>query len=174
VTVNSLAQLAALPSVSDAFANGSYKKSVQVADGETVSYGVNASDVGTDLMQALAGLAQFDAGPTGNLSATTNLTGDQSTFLSSQIASTEAVANNLSTGLAQNGFVYNRLTDAQTQQTSMDTLYKTFISNIQDTNMADAATQLSLNQTQLQAALGVTSQLNQLSLLNYLPASSGG
>jgi flagellin-like hook-associated protein FlgL len=52
----------------------------------------------------------------------------------------------------------------------MGTLYKGFVSSLQDTNMAQAATQLSLNQTQLQAALAVTSQLGQLSLLNYLPA----
>ena len=36
-------------------------------------------------------------------------------------------------------------------------------------DMAKAATQLSLNQTQLQAALQVTAGLHQLSLLNYLP-----
>ena len=40
--------------------------------------------------------------------------------------------------------------------------------------MAAAATQLSLNQTQLQAALQVTSTLNQLSLLNYTSPSSTG
>jgi flagellin-like hook-associated protein FlgL len=38
--------------------------------------------------------------------------------------------------------------------------------------MAQAATQLSLDQTQLQAALQVTASLNHLSLLNYLPAST--
>ena len=63
---------------------------------------------------------------------------------------------------------YNRLQDAATQQTAMNTQYSGFISNIQDTNMAQAATQLSLNQTALQAALQVTSSLNQLSLLNYM------
>ena len=62
-----------------------------------------------------------------------------------------------------------------TQQTSMSTLYKGFVSNIQDTDMATAATQLSLNQTALQAALQVTSTLNHLTLLNYLgPVSAGG
>ena len=81
---------------------------------------------------------------------------------------------NLNAATAANGYVSNRLNDAQTQQTSMNTLYKGFVSNIQDTNMADAATQLSLNQTQLQAALQVTAGLNQLSLLNYLPVSAGG
>jgi flagellin-like hook-associated protein FlgL len=37
--------------------------------------------------------------------------------------------------------------------------------------MAKAATELSMNQTQLQAALAVTSTLNRISLLNYLPVS---
>jgi flagellin-like hook-associated protein FlgL len=38
--------------------------------------------------------------------------------------------------------------------------------------MATAATQLSLNQVQLQAALQVTAGLHSLSLLNYMPAPS--
>jgi flagellar hook-associated protein 3 FlgL len=171
VTVGSLSALGSLGSVSSAFANGDLKKSVQVGDGQTVSYGITASDIGTGLMQQLQSLAQFDAGATGNLNAANSLTSAQSTYLTNAIASATTVTDNLNAATASNGYVSNRITDAQTQQTSMDTLYKSFISNIQDTNMADAATQLSLNQTQLQAALQVTSGLNQLSLLNYLPVS---
>ena len=173
VTVSSLSALAALPSVSGAFANGSDKKSVQVADGQTVTYGVTASDVGTQLMQALKDIAAFDAGGTGNFSGSTNLTQAQNTFLSGEITSLGTVSSGLNTATAQNGYVYNQLQNATSQQSSMDTLYSGFVSNIQDTNMATAATQLSLNQTALQAALQVTASLNKLSLLNYLPVSSG-
>ena len=67
----------------------------------------------------------------------------------------------------------NQLKNAASQQSSMSTLYSGFVSNIQDTDMATAATQLSLNQTALQAALQVTASLNKLSLLNYLPVSGG-
>ena len=84
------------------------------------------------------------------------------------------MATNINSAMATNGYVYNRLQDAGTQQTAMNTQYKGFISNIQDTNMAQAATQLSLDQTALQAALQVTATLNKLSLLNYLPVSSSG
>ena len=143
---------------------------MQVADGQSVTYGVTASDVGTGLMQALQSLAQFDAGSSGNLDNATSLSGAQTTFLTGAIAGANTVSSDLNTATASNGYVANQLSDAQTQQSSMNTLYKGFISNIQDTNMADAATQLSLNQTQLQAALQVTAGLNQLSLLNYLPA----
>ncbi len=171
VTVSSLADLVALPATSGAFANGDLKKSVQVADGISVSYGVTASDVGTGLMQQLKDIAAFDAGGTGNFSATTNLTQAQTNYLTGAIATATTVDSDLNGVVSANGFVANRLTDAQTQQTSMNTLYKGFASDIQDTNMADAATQLSLNQTQLQAALQVTASLNKLSLLNYLPVT---
>src|SRR5882757_8229670 len=69
VTVGSLAALQALPAVSGAFANGDLKKSVQVADGVTVSYGLTASDVATGLMQALKDIADFDATGAGNFNA---------------------------------------------------------------------------------------------------------
>lgn len=174
VTVSSLSALAALPSVSGAFQNGTFKTAVQVADGQTVTYGVTASDIGTGLMQELQSLAQFDAGANGNLDNASSLSGAQNTFLTGAISTANTVADDLNGATAANGYVANQLSDAQSQQTSMNTLYKGFATNIQDTNMAQAATQLSLNQTQLQAALQVTAGLHQLSLLNYLPASSTG
>jgi flagellar hook-associated protein 3 FlgL len=174
VTVNSLAALQALPSVGAAFDDGTLTKSVQVADGVSVSYGITASSIGTGLMQALQDIAQFDAGASGNFNAATSLTAAQSTFLTNAISQTTTVGTNLNAATAANGYVSNRLTDAQAQQADMTTLFSKFISNIQDTNMADATTQLSLNQVQLQAALQVTAGLNKLSLLNYLPVSSTG
>jgi flagellar hook-associated protein 3 FlgL len=172
LTVNSLSQLAALPSVSGAFDNGDLKKTVQVADGVNVAYGVTASDIGTGLMQALKDVASFDAGPSGNFNSATTLSQAQSDFLTGAIGTATSLSIDLNAATAANGYVSNQLTNAQTQQTSMDTLYKGFVSNIQDTNMADASTQLSLNQVQLQAALQVTAGLHQLSLLNYMSAST--
>ena len=171
VSVSSLAGLLPLASASQAFANGDLKKSVQVADGVTVSYGMTASDIATGLMQALKDIADFDAGGTGNFNAATSLSATQSTFLSNTIAQVTTASTNLNATTASNGYVSNRLTDAQSQQDSLNTVYKKFTSDIQDTNMAEAATRLSLNQTQLQAALQVTAGLHQLSLLNYLPIS---
>jgi flagellar hook-associated protein 3 FlgL len=174
VSATSLSALQAMPAVANTFTNGSLTKSVQVADGVTVNYGVTASDVATGLMQALKDVADFDAGPSGNFSTATSLTSAQNTFLTNAIAQVTNVATDLNSTVAANGYISNRLSDAQGQQASTTTLYKGFVSNIQDTNMAQAATQLSLNQTQLQAALQVTAGLHQLSLLNYLPISGSG
>jgi flagellar hook-associated protein 3 FlgL len=173
ITVSALSGLTAIPAVANAFANGNLQKSVQVADGVTVSYGLNASDIATGLMQTLKDIADFDASGPGNFNAATSLTAAQNTFLTNTIGQATTVFTNLNATSAANGYVSNQLTDAQSQQTSMNTLYKQFTSDIQDTNMAQAATQLSLNQTQLQAALQVTAGLHQLSLLNYLPTNGG-
>jgi flagellar hook-associated protein 3 FlgL len=80
MTATSLSQLATLPSVSNAFDNGNFQTSVQVADGQSVTYGITASDIGTGLMQELQSLAQFDQGPTGNLNSATSLSSAQNSF----------------------------------------------------------------------------------------------
>jgi flagellar hook-associated protein 3 FlgL len=172
VSISSLSALVALPSVSGVFTNGDNTKSVQVADGQTVSYGLTASDIATGLMQSLKDIATFDAGSSGNFATSTSLSQAQNTFLNAQIASVGTVSAGLNNVTAKNGNIYNQLQNATAQQSSMNTLYSGFVSNIQDTNLATAATQLSLNQTALQAALQVTSTLNQLTLLNYLPAAT--
>lgn len=169
--VTSLSQLASLPSVSDAFSNGSQKKSVMVADGQSVQIGVLASDVGTQLMQTLKDIATFSASANGNFGTT--LTGAQSTFLTGELPVATQASTGLNVATAANGYVNNQLTDASDQQQALSTLYTGFVSNIENVDMGTAITQLNQNQTALQAALQVTAQLGQLSLLNYLPTSSG-
>jgi flagellar hook-associated protein 3 FlgL len=169
VTISTMAQLVALPSVSGAFANGTQKQSVQVGSGQTVQIGVLAADVGTKLLQTLKEIGTFDAGPTGNFAGSTTLTSAQNDFLTSELPKAVATDTELNTATAANGYVYNSLKDAVTNQTTLSNLYQGFVSSIQNVDPATAITQLNANQTALQAALHVTSQLGQISLLNYLP-----
>jgi flagellar hook-associated protein 3 FlgL len=99
----------------------------------------------------------------------TGLTQAQATFLTSELPTSIAANQALNTATASNGFVFNQLQDAVTQQQSLSTLYKGFVSDIQDVDMGKAITNLNQNQVALQAALQVTAQLNKVSLLNYLP-----
>jgi flagellar hook-associated protein 3 FlgL len=173
VTATTLADLQALPSASAAFANGTVASSVRISDGQTVQVGVLASDAGTQLLQSLKDVADFNAGPNGNFG--TSLTTAQSTFLSGAVSSATNAASAINSVAASNGAVYQQLQDASSTQTSMSTLYQGFVSDIQNVDMGTAITNLNQNQVALQAALQVTSQLNQISLLNYLsPASSSG
>ncbi|HEY0106996.1 MAG TPA: flagellin [Rhizomicrobium sp.] len=170
LNVTSLSQLAALPSAADAFSNGSMKKSVMVGDGQSVQVGVLASDIGTGLMQTLKDIAGFDAGSSGNFAATPSLTTAQNSFLTDEIQTSATAATGVNNAAAANGFVYNQLQDASDHQSSLSTLYKGFVSNIEDVDMPTAISQLNQNQVALQAAMQVTARLNQVSLLNYLPS----
>jgi flagellar hook-associated protein 3 FlgL len=165
--VTSLSQLAGLANTSDAFSNGTQKKSVMVADGQSEQIGVLASDIGTQVVQVLKDLATFNAGPNGNFSAT--LTNAQSAFLGAEIPAAKTASAGVNSATAANGYTYNRLNDAIDQQTALSTLYMGFVSNIEDVDMPTAISQLNMNQTALQAAMQVTAQLGQISLLNYLP-----
>jgi len=166
LTASTLGQLANLPSLSAAFANGSKAQSVRVSDGETVQVGMLASDIATNLVQTFQNLASFNNGPNGNLGA--GLSQAQSNFLSGAVQSAQAAAESINNSAAQNGDVYNQLQDAQNQQQSLSTLYQGFVSNLKDVDMSTAISNLNQNQTALQAALQVTAQIGKLSLLNYL------
>ncbi len=163
----SLSDLASLANVSDAFSNGTQKKSVMVADGQSVQIGVLASDIGTQLMQTLKDIGSFAAGPNGNFG--TQLTSAQSDFLSGEMPVAQDATHGLNASTAANGYTNNQLTDAADQQQALSTLYGGFVSNIENVDMPTAISQLNQNQTALQAALQVTAQLGQISLLNYLP-----
>ena len=68
-------------------------KSVQVADGQTVTYGVTASSIGTGLMQEIQNIANFDAGGTGNFSGSTSLSQAQNNFLTGEISARNTVGH---------------------------------------------------------------------------------
>lgn len=163
-TATSMADLASAP-VASYFANGTIKKTVQVGDGQTEQIGVLASDIGTDLMNALKSLYQLDQSSSLSGPLTTTQVGSLS---SSVLPGATTATNTLNGATAANGAVYDNLKATVTSQTSMKNLYTGFVSDIQDADMATALTNLSNNQTALQAVLTVTSRLNNLSLLNFM------
>lgn len=172
LTANSLSDLTSLSSASDGFANGSIARSVTVADGQTVKVGVLASDAGQQLMQVLKDVADFNAGSNGNIGS--NLTQAQANFLSGKIGSAASASQAINNVAAGNGDTYNQLQDASTRQQSLSTLYKGFVSDLEDVDMGEAVSRLNQNQVALQAALQVTARLSQISLLNYLSPTSNG
>ena len=158
--------------VSSFFQNGTQKTSVLVGDGQSVQIGVLASDIGTQLMTALQNLQNADS-PSGSLDG--SLTSTQTANLTNNVLPSATTAyTGLNNATAANGETYARLQDDVTTQQSLSTLYKGFVSDIEDADMTQAATKLSLNQTALQAALEVSAKLGQLSLLNYLPTTTTG
>lgn len=168
VTVSSLSDLTSLSNVSQAFQNGTKTSSVMVADGQSVQVGVLASDVGSQMMQALKDIADY---VNTNGSLTSDMTSAQSNFLSGEIQSATDAGTQVNAVASTNGSNYQALQNAMSTQTSMSTTYKGFVSDLENVDMATAITNLNQNQVALQAAMEVTSQIGQISLLNYLPAS---
>jgi flagellar hook-associated protein 3 FlgL len=167
VTVTSLSDLAALPSVASAFANGTVKTSVRIGSNQTVQVGMLASDLGTQLFTLFQQVAQFDAGANGPFpSGATNAA--QQSFLESTLPSAANAASDVNSQTAANGIRYQSVQNSMTQLQATSNVYKTFVSNIEDVDMPTALAKLSQNQIALQASYQVTSQINKLSLLNYL------
>jgi flagellar hook-associated protein 3 FlgL len=166
VTATSLNDLISMTSSSDAFQNGTVANSVMIGDGQSVKVGMLASDIGSGLLKTLKDIADFNAGPNGNFS--TGLTDAQSTFLSGEIQTATTAASQVNNAAAANGNVYGQLKDASAKQKAMSNLFQGFVANIEQVDMPTAITQLNQSQVALQAALQVTAQLNQVSLLNYL------
>lgn len=164
----SLSSSSALTDSTDAdyvFQNGSTIKSVKVSDSQTIDYGVLASDIGSDIMSTLKEIGDY-INTNGDFSST--ITTDQSTFLSDEITSARDAYQSINYIEANNGNAYNQIEDAADTQTTMIDLYSGFLSDIQDVDMSEAATNLSNAQTALQAVVMVTSSLNDVSLLDYL------
>jgi flagellar hook-associated protein 3 FlgL len=170
-TATKLSDLASPATVSSFFQNNQTKKSVQVGDGQTETIGVLASDIGTNLMTALQSLYNLAVVPTGTDAYSGKLTSTQATDLSNQVLPTATTAaTSLNSVTALNGDTYSSLKASITNQETMNKLYTGFVSDIEDVDMGKALTNLSSNQTALQAVLTVTSKLNNLSLLNYMPS----
>jgi flagellar hook-associated protein 3 FlgL len=167
VTVNSLSDLAALPSVSGAFQNGQVTSSVRIGDNQSVQVGMLASNIGSQLFSLFQQVAQFDSGAGGPFDAKT--TASQQSFHESTVQTASAVTANVNAQSADNGIRYQTVQKAMDQLQANATVYKGFVSNIQDVDMAQALSKVNQSQVALQASFQVASTLNQLSLLNYLP-----
>lgn len=130
----------------------------------SVDYGILASDPAfKDLLQGLATIALMPT-PDG-----VNITDAQYT------AAIQGAASTLSQGVGQlnqlissNGSNQALVENTNTQHATTLTMVQEQINTIEQTDLAEAASQLAQLSTQLQATYEMTAQLNQLSLINYL------
>jgi flagellar hook-associated protein 3 FlgL len=166
VAVTSWSGLAALPSASQAFVNGTVKTSVRIGDTQTVQVGLLASDLGTDLLDLFQQFAQFDASASGPFDGKT--TPAQQNFIESTIPTAMNVAHGVNAQAAQNGIAYKMVQNTVSRLQATSTVHKTFVSNLEDVDITEALSRLNQNQIALQASFQVASTLNRLSLLDYL------
>jgi len=166
ITVTSLADLAALPSVDGAFANGSIARTARIGENRMVQVGVLASDVATDLFSLFRDVAQFNASASGPFGQ--NLTAAQENFIQTNIPTATTAMSNATSITAANGDRYRMVQNAITDLDSTATVYKGFTADIEEVDMAEALSRLQQNQLALQASFQISSTLGQLTLLDYI------
>lgn len=166
VNAATLDELLAAPSVAAVFENNAVKPALTINEGQTAEFGQLASEVAADLFAVIRDIGLFDAGAGGPFGET--LTAAQRSFLESQIGPASAAGQTITLATATNGIMQKAVADAQEQHGAMAAVLASFISDIEDVDMAEAVTRLNQAQVAAQASAQVLAQVRQLSLLDYL------
>jgi flagellar hook-associated protein 3 FlgL len=171
VSLNSIADLtdpappAAPVNPASFFHNDDYKMQNKVDDSTTVTTGVLASDIGSQLMGALHTLQNSPVGPFSG-----PLTPAQQDWIQQQLGNWDKIRSDLTTMTAANGLNQKRLDTSKSNVVAQDTTVTGMIGDVTDADMGQAATQLQMAQMAVQAAAHVFQTLQGASLLSILPA----
>ena len=148
------------------FHNDTFVTKAKVDDSTTVSTGLLADKLGTNLMTAYQAIQQFQDGPDGPFTGA--LTDNQKTFLEGQLANWDQVHKDIVTSTAINGMAQARVEGVKTDLGDQQSTMKGMIGGITDADMAKAASNLTQAQLAVQAVAQVFSSLQNTSLLNVL------
>jgi flagellar hook-associated protein 3 FlgL len=167
VTAVNLADLTLPPGIiANFFKNDDFKVKAKLDDATTVTTGILADDIGTDLLTALQTFEAFNQGPNGPFTGA--LTDTQKTFLENQLAGWNTIRADVTLIAAKNGTnqkrVDNVATDLEARQISLTSM----LSDITDADLAQASADLQQAQLSLQSAAYVFQSLQSSSLINLL------
>ncbi len=166
VNVNSVADLQALASASDAFDNNGDKQKAVVAEGIELSYGIVADEVANGIMTSIKAIADFDAGASGPLDG--SLTAAQRSFLEGELANLDSAIASARAKQVENGLNGNRLKGMQQQHEEAFNFLEGLVSELEDVNMAEAISRLNQNQVALEASFRAIGTLSRLTLINFI------
>ena len=166
LTVSTLADLAALPAVADAFQNNDLEPTVQVDQNTTVTVGRLASDIATDIMASFKRIAEFEAGPNGPF--TDPMTDAQQAFVVGELQNIVAAQDGIISVVGMNGVMQTQIESSQQSQKDRQDFLTGMISDIEDVDMAEAATRFQTAQNVLDVSAKTFASLTQVSLLTFL------
>ncbi len=134
------------------------------ANSNALSAGTGTTSTGSYTRDLLLGLATL-----GSLTTASTTAAGFTGLVQNTITTLNGAAAAANTDIAALGDRQDQVTTAQTELTGVNTALQTQLSNVQDADLTQVATQLAQAQTQLQASYQVISALSQLSLTKYLP-----
>jgi len=166
VGISDLSDLIPMGTADEAFQNNQRKPQVQLDQGYNVEVGMLADDIGGEVMAAFKRIAEFDAGANGPFTSPT--TAAQEAFLQTEIQNVVAALDNLHMKVGENGTKQAHVEDLKANHVERQDFITMMISDIEDADMAEAATRFQQAQTAVNVSAMTFSSLNQVSLLNYL------
>lgn len=161
-TVSSVADLTALPSAADAFANDSGRASVRLSDGMAMTYGLHADETGLKVAEAIRKVAAA------GIPASGRLTASQITAVQDAIGVLDQGLKDVQAVQASNGRRQQDVETAGDNAKARNTLLTKIVSDVEDADYATVAAKLIATQTALQASYTIFSQSREMSLVNFL------
>jgi len=166
VSAEVLSDLASPAVIANFFKNDDFIAKAQVDDATSVSTGLLASDLGTNILTAYQAIQDFDDGVDGPFGGP--LTDNQRAFLEGLLDDWDALHSDAVDMTARNGMAQSRVEGVKTDLTNRKDSLTSMIGDITDADMAAAVTRLEQAQLSVQAAAQVFTTLKESSLLNLL------
>lgn len=167
VSVATLSDLGAAPTVAGTFNNDTIKPVSRVAENTSLETGYLASDLGATVFQIFKDIKAYNDNPaTGPLSG--KPTDAQKIFLTAQLSRLDAAKTATVDTASRNGSLQKRIEQIGLSHTAQLTSLDEMVSKRTDADLAQAVTDMQLAQIAVQASAQVVSQLRDVSLLNYL------
>ncbi len=166
VTAQTLSDLTAGPPISSFFKNDQFKVQTKLDEATSITTGVLADEIGTDMLTALQTFQAFNQGGSGPF--TGRLTAAQQTFLEGQLAGWESIRHDVTNVAAHNGTNQQRVDTVSFDLTTRQNSLAGMVGDITDADMGEAAAALQQAQLSVQSAAYVFQALQQSSLINIL------
>jgi flagellar hook-associated protein 3 FlgL len=167
LNATTLAELqAALPDVSAVFENADRRQTAQIDSETALEVNRTASDVAGELMAVFERIADFDQGANGPFDGP--MSSAQQTFIQTEITNVIGAFDTINAAMAENGSKQARV-DASIRGHQERSDYLTqMIADLEDADMAEAATRLTQAQTAVEVSARTFASLSQVSLLPFL------
>ncbi len=167
VNVSDLTALAAKASPADAFDIVSGKAVARVADGQDVEHGILANEMAEAVVKVFQDIKIYNDDPlTGPLNGKLNAV--QTTFLETKLKELQTAIDGVSGFEQQNGLKQKQMEELEAYHSERMLGLERLATDIEDVDIASAISKLQNDQTALQASYRVLSQVNRLSLNDYL------
>ena len=166
VTATTLAKLTAGPPIASFFQNDQFRVTAKLDEATTVTTGLLASDIGTEMLTAFQSFQAFNEGANGPFVG--QMTDAQRVFLEGQLAVWDDVRSDVTNLAAYNGTNQKRLDTVAEDLVGRQNALAGMIGDITDADMAQAAAELQTAQLSVQSAAYVFQALRESSLLEVL------